>query len=610
MPGEPGPTTCRPSRWLGLLLLLLFTSCPSLAAFQPPIRSQPVARGVQVLVSHRVVATVRTGEGGLLPLDRAERLVWSLRQFLEEGGSGWQLRAAPYGNSSWAVYGGETALIVVTPREAAAHRSTPRSLARTWVRALRSTLALPPLTLSRLEVIVPYNERRTVTVGGVAAGELTATVFNPEIVDATPLSRPRSLVLRGLAPGLTAVRVEAEGASITLSVRVMKYAASLSSSPVAEVTGNPAPAELVREAAAASYMEGLRVEPGARVRLSGPLVVTGPSGPTSVRPLLPGQTAWIHFPISVTGPEYLPFQGKVRVQVRNRRLPPRETQALLYSNNPERVSEPRVLFLGRLEPDAPARLLYHHENASGEPLRLNIDVYNPGGQEARLHIIEGTAGPAPDPVGTGHRAGVRYLRAALREVGRIVVVPPGARRSLLLVNLPNARTASGLFSLRVLTEERLLVRVAAEAPDSPPGSLLADARQLSPEVFPSPRKEIEALYRVGERWAFVNVGRQPIEGDGDRRLFGNYGVLYDISLFLENPLEEEKTVRLVLSPNAGGARGVFVIDDQIVEAPFARPPEEVALARLTLKPSERRTLKIRAMPVGGSAYPVSLVVRP
>jgi hypothetical protein len=407
------------------------------------------------------------------------------------------------------------------------------------------------------------------------------------------------------------VRVEADGAAITLSVRVMKYAATLAPVPIAEVTGRPAPAALVREAAEACYRDGLRLEPGARVRLLRAPRAEGPEGLRPPHRLAPGRSASIVFPVSITGVGYLPVETRVRVAVRNRRLNPRETHTLLYSNKPEEVREPRLLYLGALDPDAPARLLYHHVNAGSGPLRLNIDVYNTGGEEARLHVMAGTAGPALQPVTAGHQAGVRYLQASLREVGRILVVPAGARRSLLLATMPKEYTVSGLFGLRVLSPGRLLVRVAAEPVDATPGAMTVTARQLSPEVYPSPRKTVEASYRVGERWAFVNLGRRPIPArEGDGRLAGNYGVLYDISLSLENPKAEEQTVRVLLSPDAGAARGVFLIDGQLIEAPPVEPPQEALLASFTMKPAERRTLKIRAMPVGGSAYPVSLVVRP
>jgi hypothetical protein len=190
----------------------------------------------------------------------------------------------------------------------------------------------------------------------------------------------------------------------------------------------------------------------------------------------------------------------------------------------------------------------------------------------------------------------------------------------LIQRLPPAATASGLYTLRVLSNERVLVRVCAEASSSleAPGpgfepqaaSSGIPRLPLSPEVYPQPQKRIQASYTVGARWTFVNVGRKPLAGrDEERQLAGNYGVFYDISLELANPTDRERTVQLLLSPAAGDARGVFVIDGRIVEAPPVAPPAEVVLARVRIKPAERRVLSIRTMPVGGSAYPVSLVVR-
>lgn len=611
MPREPRLTTWRPSRLLFAVVGLCFSLRPAGAAFIPPVRTQPVSGGVQVVVNGRPIASVRSADEELLPLDRAERFVANLQRFLEAGGAGSQVRPAPYGVQSWAIYGGQELVFVVTPREAAAHRSTPQALVRVWVRALRAALGLPPLTLSRPRVIVPLGEQRVVVVGGAARGELTATSSDARVAGVTARAAPRSIVVQGLAPGLTAVRVEADGAAITLSVRVMRYAATIAPPPVAEVTGRPAPASLVHQAAEEAYRDGLRVEPGARVRLLRPPRVEGAGGPRSAQSLRPGESAVFLFPVAVSGPGYLPVEKQVRVTVRNRALAPRETHALLYSNKPENVLEPCLLHLGALEPEAPARLLYHHVNGSPGPLRIHIDVYNAGAEAMELQVIAGTAGPALQPVTAGHQAGLRFLQASMRQAGRILPVPAGARRSLLLATMAPGKTVSGLFELRVLSPGRLLVRVAAEPVDAPPRTLTAAAQPLSPEVYPSPRKQVEASYRVGNRWAFVNLGRRPIPGEhGDRHLAGNYGVLYDIALNLENPLDVERRVRVVLTADAGVARGVFLIDGQLIEAPPVEPPQEAILTSITMQPSERRTLKIRAMPVGGSAYPVSLVVRP
>jgi hypothetical protein len=605
------------------LCLVLLLARPCEGAFRPRILSQASSTGVRVTISDRPVATVRTGTVELLPLDRAERFIANLYQFLDGGGAPWQIRPVRLG-AHWAVSGPATPLIQVTPAEAAAHGMTARRLATLWARNLRTVLSLPPLTAPVRQVILPLGERRTVSLGGVAIGQVLAIPSNPDVVIATPQDWPRNVVLQGLTPGVSAVRVEVEGAALTLSVRVMKRAAVLASAPTIDLTGRPVPGSLVRSVAMARFAEGLVRESGTWVRL-----LRSPATPPS---LAPGQATVLAFPVVVAGTGYLPVKTKVHVCVRNRRLPEGgDTAALLYSNDPERVTRPQTLYLASLTREAPSRLLYHHQNGSGGALQFRIELQNHGDELAEVHVIRGDAGPSVDTILVGHRAAVRYLKAEMQDLGEIVSVPPGRRRTILSQRLSPMWTASGLYSLRVLKGADVYVRILADearggrepvllsaspihdaAPLASRGSTGTSRRALalSRDVYPEPRKRVEASYTVGERWAFVNLGRAPISArEPERRLAGNYGVVYEISLRLENPMDEERIVRVILSPDAGDARGVFVIDGRLVEAPHVTPPAEVELAQFRLKAAERRTVSIRTIPVGGSSYPVSLVVR-
>jgi hypothetical protein len=606
-----------------ILCLAFFLMRPCEGAFRPQILSETVPTGVRVTISGVPVATVRTGSEELLPLDRAERFIANIYLFLDAGGAPWQIRPVRVG-SVWVVYGGTMPLIQVTPAEAMAQRMTARRLATLWIRNLRAALSLPPLTASARKVTIPLGEKRTVKLGGVATGELIAIPSDATVVTATPQSWPRLVVLNGDRPGVSAVRLEVEGAALTLSVRVMKYAAAVAPMPTVDLTGRPVPGAVVRRAATALYPQGLRREPGTWVRL-----LRSPTVPS----LAPGQSVVLPFPVAVSGTGYLPVKTTVCVRVRNRVLPePGETAALLYSNDPERVMRPQRLYLASLTDEAPYRLLYHHQNGSGRPLGFRIELQNPGERPAELQAIRGDAGPSLDTILVGHRAAVRYVKADMQDLGEVISVPPGTRRTLLAQRLGPEWTASGLYGLRLLTGDPLLVQIVAEEVRSGRSAVIASGGPvrdavplvsrggsgvmrrelpLSPDVFPHPRKRVEASYTVGQRWAFVNLGRAPIAArDPERRLEGNYGVLYEISLRIENPTDEERTVQLVLSPDAGDARGVFVIDGQVIEAPHVTPPGEAVLTRIRMKPGERRTIPIRAMPVGGSHYPVSIVVRP
>jgi hypothetical protein len=120
---------------------------------------------------------------------------------------------------------------------------------------------------------------------------------------------------------------------------------------------------------------------------------------------------------------------------------------------------------------------------------------------------------------------------------------------------------------------------------------------------------VRARYRVGDPWTFIPVGQRPIPGrNGKLRLDGNYGVLYEIDLRLENPTSEPRTVDVALSPDAGDARGVFCIDGRLIEvSPLAG--HDTLLASFRLEAGETREVPVRTLPVAGSAYPARIVVR-
>jgi hypothetical protein len=229
-----------------------------------------------------------------------------------------------------------------------------------------------------------------------------------------------------------------------------------------------------------------------------------------------------------------------------------------------------------------------------------------------VQVIEGAAGPDFDPVLAGHKAAVRFCQSWSRDVGGIVVVRPGTRHAIFGQRVPRGLTVSGLLGVRVLTPGRVRVKVLALEGEQPLVQAMSPAEIVVPSdrIYPSPRKELQARYRVGERWTFIPVGKRPIAAQGAARaLDGNYGVVYDIGLSLENPTNEERRVEIALSPDAGDARGVFWIEGQFVEAPALSPPGDAVLASFRLGPGESRQIPIRTLPVAGSAYPARIVVR-
>lgn len=596
------------SSTLFLCLLTLFLTVPAIAAYHPPVDSVPLPDGASVRVNRRTVLVLRgrapreAWSGSTPPAWRTALVAERLAQAVEAGLSPTAVEVRRPGGQL-ALFAGQTELLRPTRADARAAGTTPRRLAFRWAAALRQALALPPLTTSPRSLLIPFGETRTLRVGGVAAGPLSLEPRDPSVATADAAEDGRSVQVRAGQPGETVLAIAADGAMLGVRVVVMRYAGEAGAPVTVDCTGHPAPAALVWQLVMESYPQALRLEPGARARVAG-----RPQLPAGIPP---GQEGSAQVPVLLTGPGLLPRRVTAQVQVRCRRLPQREVAALLYSNHPERILRPGSLYLGVLEPDAPCRLLYHHQNMAGSPVLLRVDLINPEDEPAEVQVIAGPARPTIDTVLAGQRAGALYLRNAVRDVGRIVPLAAHERLPLLLQRLPHGLTASGIYGLRLLRGRPLLVEVRADPPAAldpvpPPSSAGVPARH----VYPHPRKVLAAQYTVGQNWAFVRVGKKAIPGKDERQVLdGNYGVLYDIAVRIDNPTPQARVVRLMLVPDAGGAGGVFLVEGRWIEAPHVSPPAEFQLAQFLLSPQEHRVVNIQTLPVGGSAYPVTLVVR-
>ena len=257
--------------------------------------------------------------------------------------------------------------------------------------------------------------------------------------------------------------------------------------------------------------------------------------------------------------------------MKNRPLESQDASVLLYSNDPESVRTCGTLFRGVVDTAAPARLFYHHQNKTGRAFIFQVHVLNPGSEPAEVAARRGGRRPLPrpDPGGPPRRHEVPFPAAA-NDVGYIARIPAHGSRAVYTISVADELTVSGIYNLRVVTGGPLVVQIDAATELGRPEvskSLLDQARN-DPRAFPSPQKNEQYSYACGQRWTFMSLGRKAISGGSpDRKLFGNYGVLYNLTLKLTNPTDEVRTVRVVLSPEAGWARGAFLIDGKLVEAP-------------------------------------------
>jgi len=580
------------------------------------------------------LATLRSASGGLTPGQRAVAIRDRLTGLVFAGLTPAQIALVPLGRAGWEIQGQGARIILVSASDGAASGQSARRLARQWAGTLKLRLADPALSLAQHQIVLPLGTARTLTIGGAAeSADVTLAGGDSLISPAAYDARSRRLTLRGARPGEARLLVQADGASLPLTVSVRRYAAAVQAHVTVRVTGRPsAPAALVQTALYLGLKQALAAADGAQVRLL--------QSPRPAGSLRPGASVTRRLALRVAGPDLLPVEAAPLVTVVNQPLTPARAGAMFYSNNPEQVKQTQTLFTGPLSPFQAVRLDYHHQNRTGMPLIFHADLVNASDKGASVHVMEGVAVPEIDTVQVGRRAGALFLQALDSGTGVVVDVPAHARVPLLVQRFAPLLTVSGIvqlqqisgvdraLSLSVVADEdrQALVSSAGHLAStvgetdgadarlvSAPAAPLATgvARETSPYVFGAPRVLLNGAYAAGGKWAYLRLGNAESlkNAAGTQTLWGNYGVSYFVTLRLTNPTAKAQTIALFFAPEAGLAAGVFQVSgESLLQFDPLPPPEERELTRVRLDAGEARTVRVRTILLNGSAYPASLVV--
>ena len=506
-------------------------------------------------------------------------------------------------------------------RALATARAQATAQVEQWAANLRRALTIPGLAIvGEAGRLVPLGKTQNILITGAAQGALTVTAQGNAVV-ARADSENKSIVVTGMRPGRDVITVERDGATVRIFPVVKAYAAELATPRTVEVTGRIVPASSIALLARAAAIDSVTLTPGARLLI--------PEDGFPVAALASGRGQTIAIPVQAIGPDMLPVERKVFVSIVNRPTPPVRAATLFYSNNPERLRGASRLFLGRLPQSAEggARLLYHHQNDSGRALRFTVEAQNESDAPSRILLTGGDAGPARDTVWVGYRAAADFVQAQENQIGVTLELPPHSRMPLSSLRLPDRLTISGLMQLRVLSGPAPLIKLSAEAAETEALEIVFLSHPLNAEriaasptppaslsvhVYANPLEQLKADYQVGGRWTFVPFGKIPRRSVSTDKtlLYGNYGVTYDIALRLSNPTAQTATARVVFEPSAGLAGGVFLVGDRRIEIPRSDMPDETTLASCRLAPGEVRNVRIRTLPVSGSNYPATLIIRP
>ncbi|MHB1000198.1 MAG: hypothetical protein ACYC27_13220 [Armatimonadota bacterium] len=507
-------------------------------------------------------------------------------------------------------------LVIASKADAKAHKVSSVELASAWIRGLRDALSVPPLSASPTSMLIPLGETRTLSIQSLETSPVEAEIADPAIISADPNPKPGSLVISGKAIGNTTVTLKCGEHMVPIQISVKKYAAYASTQVMkGTVTGWNAPASLVARAARDAARRSITLEPGAEMRN---ISIVNP-----IKDLEPGKSVQTPVRIEITGGDYIPAQLSVPVIINNQVLPAKQASWIMYSNEPEQIKKYQTLFTGKMDAlQDGMRLLYHHQNMMGQEVGFVIEVLNPSASPASIHIIEGISNPMIDTVIVGYKAGMEFMENHRSQVGRVIELPAGSRWAVVSQPLAAINTASGIMEFRQLSGEPLFIRVTAKpeqlrASDDPPGitlpasGLTASMLEISDHVYPQPMKTLDATFTAGKPWVFLRIGKNAIKhATQEKLLYGNYGVTYQINAKLENPTPQAINVELVYEATAGPVSGIFFIDGKLEFIKLLNPPKEKTITKVTIPAGVTKTLNIRTMPLSGSAYPATLIIRP
>jgi hypothetical protein len=445
-----------------------------------------------------------------------------------------------------------------------------------------------------------------------AAGTITATSADPAIATVVADQNQRVIYITGVAVGSTTVTVaDARGVTRDVAVRVAYAAGTIADSIPLRVTGEPASAAFLRDAAVQAAIAAATLRPGARIYVP-------PDAPVVHGDLAIDDRTEIDVPIQILGEAYITASGTTRVLVENDAFPRLAPSQLLVSDYPEKLSADGVLFTATIDRTRSQRFLYYHYNPAGEPARrILVKATNTGSSPAVVHMLAALAGPGTNEMEVGHNATKAFLIRARRNEGTVITIPPNSTVNIVNHNLPPGAVVNGILQLREVTGDPLNIAVVAQHAEAPldqtidAATLLSGGAAHARGVYPVPEFFSEYTYVTGDQPLEIPIGQLPLPNlrQGEA-LSGDYGVMQSVRVVIVNPSRFGQAIALYANPRGGAATGTFIIDDTLVQAHRLSAYSHYKIWQETIAPGTYRTLRISTMPEGGSSYPLRLEFAP
>jgi hypothetical protein len=468
----------------------------------------------------------------------------------------------------------------------------------------------PPIIVEPPSVGLPPGGTQVLRVMQVA-GNLTLTVTDPAVADATLDQAARTITVVARTIGRTMLTVRDErGLTRDVPIRVAYLAGTIAGRASVRITGNPATSLFVKEQAVHAAIKSIVPRPRATI------VATVESVNYS-RPLRVDDVVALDVPLIVQGEEYLTVQGSTRVRIENFAQPRVRPGSLLVSDYPETLHENGILFTADLSAPEAERFLYYHYNPPTQPdRRIVLKIENGSREPALLQMISGRAGGANE-MEVGHLSTQRFLVRLTQNEGTVVTIPGNAIYTLVDQLLPAGNTVSNLLQLQEISGPPLHLTLLAQNATEPVEGPLPLSALLSGDVphargiYNPPEFFFVKTYDTDGDNLEVPIGQIPLPNlMQGQALGGDYGVLQSIAIEMTNHSANAREVALYANPRGGRATGTFLIDGVLVQAHALPPFGHYKLRQYTVPAHGFIRTEIVTIPEGGSSYPLRLIVAP
>ncbi|MBI2265052.1 MAG: hypothetical protein HYU64_07755 [Armatimonadetes bacterium] len=378
------------------------------------------------------------------PLSEVTQVKERLEGLFEMGLAPWEIKARKLKKGGALIVARGRVILTVTDAQARENDTLPGKLAFLWASNLRQALSeFSSFRLFPSSKTIPLGERFGFQLKGDFPGPFTITLSDPSIGELSFDEKTRTIVVESKKQGWSSLNVRSGDLNAVANVWVKQYAGVLPRSVLAEVTGNPADSELIKEAVMARLRQSLSVRPMAYVQLPDEIWV-----PAS---LPRGTSTALRVPVRIAGKDYLPAEEKVLVTVKNVILPREDTGYLMVSNRPETFLRSGVLLHEPIRDGVPVRLMFHHKNGvPGVDEYFQVKLVNRFAAPSKVFMTGGVGGPSRDEMQVGHLAAGRYLDVLMADKGKIVTIPARSEYLVTLEKLAPDRVISGILQFKVI----------------------------------------------------------------------------------------------------------------------------------------------------------------